>query len=882
MTNKTKKQTTKKQTSKKKSNRKQTSKKQTSKKKSYRKQTNIDGLGKSYYKNLNYKYPSDCLRKTVIYKHPSNPKLKAIFPFITNYDEVTKMIYNNILPDDTGLTVKQWINHHNISNSYNEKNKNNKNNSNDNHNHRINLNENIQKEIDFKLNSAVYELISSRTVTNTFNYLFQKISNGIYVQIRDGRISYFIPFVNTNFVNNWGNLIKLPSKYKTLKDYYLDKEKEFNSRSIKYLPNKDLWRASNCLIQTGKLGSINDSYWAEMYNMIESTCSEYKINDVEFYLNLKSFPLLTNNFTEPFDKIYGKNVPLTSYYYPSYHPILSISTNDNFGDLVYPTPEDWKLVTGEFFRNDCSNSFKSEIHQHKPNLDDTILISENSSNDLEWNQKIPIAYFRDDSSGCGTTSKNNTRIKLVTLGNKYPNLLNVAITLLNKRDKYDYELNFHHPSDYKFKMSTDNDLEYGKYKYLISVPGYVMDQKFPYYLSLGALVLKVDSDYKAWYSHLLKPYKHFIPVKSDLSDLISIIKWANTHPELIQKIAKNGKLAFKKFFNRKTILEYWNYLLNSIANRRLNSESLDIEFNKYKTNIKILPHILIPPPDLTVINLSNYKLGIIIPYYSQNKQYEEIRKKLVQHLLEYFRNIKGLKFKIIVIEQIKANTKFNKGQLINLGLLIAKKHECTHIVINNLSFFATPSLMPYYLDFEKANEAPVQIGFDWKAKYKGYYLGTCILWNIKMLENVGGYSNSIWGWGCSDAILYHRYIKYINKNKVKGTILIPISDTQYTKLSEISAIQQHLIDGQYKQLKILTDWFINDYKDLKELDKHLSKAIQLKLRKGKTHENITYNEDNSKFRYDKYLKLIDKHTNQKEIEYYVFKLMNDELIGLQS
>ncbi len=31
--------------------------------------------------------------------------------------------------------------------------------------------------------------------------------------------------------------------------------------------------------------------------------------------------------------------------------------------------------------------------------------------------------------------------------------------------------------------------------------------------------------WKMWFSHLLKPYIHYVPVKSDLSDLIEKIQW---------------------------------------------------------------------------------------------------------------------------------------------------------------------------------------------------------------------------------------------------------------------------------------------------------------------------------------------------------------------
>ncbi len=34
-----------------------------------------------------------------------------------------------------------------------------------------------------------------------------------------------------------------------------------------------------------------------------------------------------------------------------------------------------------------------------------------------------------------------------------------------------------------------------------------------------------------WFSHLLKPYIHYVPVKSDLSDLIEKIQWCRDNDE---------------------------------------------------------------------------------------------------------------------------------------------------------------------------------------------------------------------------------------------------------------------------------------------------------------------------------------------------------------
>jgi hypothetical protein len=56
----------------------------------------------------------------------------------------------------------------------------------------------------------------------------------------------------------------------------------------------------------------------------------------------------------------------------------------------------------------------------------------------------------------------------------------------------------------------------------------------------------VDSVYNLWFSYLLKPYVHYVPIKSDLSDLLKKINWCKKHNEKAKKIAANAReLALK-------------------------------------------------------------------------------------------------------------------------------------------------------------------------------------------------------------------------------------------------------------------------------------------------------------------------------------------------
>ncbi len=62
-------------------------------------------------------------------------------------------------------------------------------------------------------------------------------------------------------------------------------------------------------------------------------------------------------------------------------------------------------------------------------------------------------------------------------------------------------------------------------------------------LKLGCCVLKVDSQfgYRQWYYDRIKPFEHFVPVRSDLSDLAEKVAWLRQHDKDAQEIASAGQ-----------------------------------------------------------------------------------------------------------------------------------------------------------------------------------------------------------------------------------------------------------------------------------------------------------------------------------------------------
>jgi hypothetical protein len=62
-------------------------------------------------------------------------------------------------------------------------------------------------------------------------------------------------------------------------------------------------------------------------------------------------------------------------------------------------------------------------------------------------------------------------------------------------------------------------------------------------LLLGCCVIKIGSEgnFRQWYYGDLVPWRHFVPVKPDMSDLAGKIAWCRDHPIECEAIAASGQ-----------------------------------------------------------------------------------------------------------------------------------------------------------------------------------------------------------------------------------------------------------------------------------------------------------------------------------------------------
>lgn len=238
-----------------------------------------------------------------------------------------------------------------------------------------------------------------------------------------------------------------------------------------------------------------------------------------FILNLTDAVILRRDNHEPFPMVTGDKMLPAEFCHRHHLPIMSLSGEKKYSDIPFPNYDDLFIVLGK-----KDMKFGENI--------------------VNWDDKqIHKAVFRGGPSGCGYTAKTNQRIKLV--GMQSP-LLDVKIvgkgkTIDSNSIKFDpvYGLGMLNtglkPGGFKSMAEQSN------YKYIIHIDGNVHAYRLLSTMMTGSLILRVESPYISWVDHLIESGKHYLMVKSDLSDLLKIIKWCEKHPDKAREIAEAGR-----------------------------------------------------------------------------------------------------------------------------------------------------------------------------------------------------------------------------------------------------------------------------------------------------------------------------------------------------
>jgi hypothetical protein len=509
-------------------------------------------------------------------------------------------------------------------------------------------------------------------IFNTFQYIHDKFKKGCFLQIHEGKLKTFQPFSKQNFRNEWGNRIQIDPKFRgdimyLMKDLstYDPSCPTFNEKKI----HRDVhsWYGNNGLIRMEYPLSENDNGYNILDDMMTTLVETREIPDFDFFLNKRDFPILRKDRKEAYISFFGMNQPLLSHAYDVYAPIFSMNTSDEHEDVAIPTWEDWRRVS---YWHDKKLFGKDYVEYHTPQ-------------ELEkyaWDEKISTAVWRGSSTGLGTTVKDNIRLffyqyslqkKKDVDGNLF---LDAAITKWNLRPRKSETSNYVstiYKNDFVdfSKGNYMSLLEQSQYKYILHLPGHTCAYRLSYELFSGSLILMYPCSNRLWFTDLLQPYVHYVPLPIDFDTdaLEKTIRWCKENDETCRQIVKNALEFAHRNLSRDAILDYLQRTFQFLAAKNFVQYSIyDLQTEQIHQGNKLITRYLqsfqMIPIDLYAKNIwieDNYyityffnhlqkqnKLKVFLdasvskPNYIQSKKttihlYENYGKKWIEKISPY-------------------------------------------------------------------------------------------------------------------------------------------------------------------------------------------------------------------------------------------------------
>eukprot|EP00002_Diphylleia_rotans_P035675 TRINITY_DN7808_c0_g1_i4.p1 TRINITY_DN7808_c0_g1~~TRINITY_DN7808_c0_g1_i4.p1 ORF type:complete len:502 (-),score=103.04 TRINITY_DN7808_c0_g1_i4:49-1554(-) len=258
--------------------------------------------------------------------------------------------------------------------------------------------------------------------------------------------------------------------------------------------------------------------WRRWKRLIVSFVRRVKVPDTEFVICFDDRPLIV------------RHEPL---------PVFGFYKTDNHNDILIP---------GDFHHEYFLTGFSEmKIYEQRDNY--------------PWESKKDVAMWRGSPNGIwhfDPYSHGNyhywPRVRLARLSLHYPDLVDAAFS----GDYGDY------PKDPRMPPILANYTRSGmpmkdqmKYKYLILVDGNGSSDRFHTFLETSSVVLKPFGPYYEYFQNLPTPYKHYIPIEYDFTDLIDKIKWARDNDDAVKRMAEHGTIWARNHLRFEEIFCYY-------------------------------------------------------------------------------------------------------------------------------------------------------------------------------------------------------------------------------------------------------------------------------------------------------------------------------------
>lgn len=193
-------------------------------------------------------------------------------------------------------------------------------------------------------------------------------------------------------------------------------------------------------------------------------------------------------------------------------------------------------------------------------------ILDNPPRDIPWEDKISDVVWRGNHV-CGDKKKPN-RFDLVE---KYGTKHNIKFWSGDINKYCDGQQRYYYEHKHLFAEKLMPQCDQLRYKYIVSMEGNDVGTGLKWILNSNSVAIMPKPQIESWLMEgLLVPWKHYIPLDDNVSNLDEILHWCKTHDRECQNIVKNANSWMSQFKN----LSDEKYIFDSI----IDQYSKNIEF----------------------------------------------------------------------------------------------------------------------------------------------------------------------------------------------------------------------------------------------------------------------------------------------------------------
>ena len=150
------------------------------------------------------------------------------------------------------------------------------------------------------------------------------------------------------------------------------------------------------------------------------------------------------------------------------------------------------------------------------------------------------------------------------------------------------------------------------------------------------------------------------------------------------------------------------------------------------------------------------RVAVIVPFRDLHAAQE--RQKHLDQFVPYFVSFLPKfteDYRVFIIEQSNDRRKFNRGQLLNIGFLLARQQGCDAFIFHDVDLLPSDDLGPWY---GVKPSTPVHIARVWDryAEQSADYFGGIAAWSAEDFDRINGFPNNYWGWGGEDDEMMRR------------------------------------------------------------------------------------------------------------------------------